>query len=121
MKDRWVCPKCGTRHQKTYSYGAVRGRAGGLVARELHHPDATCTCGVLVPGSEIVGGLHDVPGFTISPLVRCLMASPIIGLFWGGVAYVFASPATSFLVGLGVFGLVWLLYFTGQIEAFRVD
>jgi hypothetical protein len=103
MKDVWICPNCRRRHQKTYTYGAVRGQSGDMVARELHHPDVTCDCGAAFPGYEIVGGAYDPPPITISPLVRCLIAAPFIGLFWGGVTYFFASATTS------------------QIQAFQAD
>lgn len=121
MKDRWICPGCGARHTKTFSHGAVRGQSGPYVARELLHPDVACDCGITIQGHEIVGGLHDEPGVTVSPFARCLASGMANGLFWGGLAYMFTSVRTALIVGGVMFAGVWVFYFTGQVKPFEMD
>jgi hypothetical protein len=57
--EYWKCPRCGRIERKYFSYGPVVGSSGPYQARHIFHKDVKCQCGQLIPGGEIVGGMHD--------------------------------------------------------------
>jgi hypothetical protein len=116
MSDRWQCPKCKRSHESRYTFGGVQARAAnGMVMRAVNHADVVCACGERISGKEIAAGLHDKSDLPFSPMATAIIGSLVAGLFFGGVAHVWARLTFSIVIG-GFFTMLHLfLFMSGQL------